>query len=315
MALREGRVASHLVHNNKGYLSSLDFKLMHFSEAPAQARGAVGPIADAITRLRNAHQQWENEHYQAIWGTAEPGEGTLTRLRKGIEEHGLLDHVKEVIRASGAAMSEIRKLSPDNAAELQKLRQHADEARKIAEKIRANLNFLQSGASLNQMAHPTALTRQQFVSFLREIAGREHIHRDGYPLKVKLVIRRLPEKLRADPFLLEQALHNLIDDAQNHGDPKHPVIVTATTRTVDRRPYVHVTVSNRGDPIDRRMLRVIGREPHSRRGEPHGYGKMFARAVAEMAGGTLRVGNTRLRTEGGRRARSPSLQLQFFAGG
>ena len=316
MALREGRVASHLVHNNKGYISALDFKRMHFSEAPAQAKGAVGSIARAITALRNAHQQWENKHYQAIWGTAEPDEGTSARLRKGIEEHGLLDHVNEVIRASNAAMSEIRKLPDGNAAELQNLLQHATEARETAEKIRANLNFLQSGVNeLKQMAHPTALSRQEFVSFLREIAGREHVHRDGYPLTVKLAIRSLPERLRMDPALVRQALDNLIDDAQNHGDPRHPMIVTVTSRIVDRRPYVHVTVSNHGNPIDERMLKVISREPYSRRGGTHGYGKMFVRAVAGMSGGTLHVGNTYLRTSGGGRARSPSLQMQFFAGG
>src|SRR5690606_34864394 len=55
----------------------------------------------------------------------------------------------------------------------------------------------------------------------------------------------LPNSVRCDGKRLSQLFTNLLANALTHGNPGHPVIVTATTGG----GYFHISVANRADPI------------------------------------------------------------------
>ncbi len=304
-----------LAHNNATYIAGFVGHRENLGLSPLAHH--YSPLLDSMRALYEAHAKWDTR-YSELRKSLGPNEEA--ELRKLARKLGLKEKAERVANTALAVIKKRKEIAFDAkqrgvgnhtaAIELQEVSNAQVHARDLAHNFGIlethDLSALRIGGE-----HTRHAGGEELSALIRGmISSAPRVDREGRPITVRTRAYSGLPRIMFNEALVRQAVHNLVSDALNHGDNNHPIIVTVRGGGKTHPEAVVVSVSNRGPPLSREIIRKVGREPIVRGPGLHrGMGKIFARFVARMHHGDLLAGNTRLRDGSGRLARSPRLQL------
>jgi signal transduction histidine kinase len=123
---------------------------------------------------------------------------------------------------------------------------------------------------------------QQVIAELRDVSEN--------PIETRIALKH---PVNCDPKRIAQVVSNLVANAMNHGAPKRPIRLWAST---DERDFV-LTVANEGDPIDpvvaQRLFQPFFRGSARSSNQGLGLGLYIASEIARAHGGKIDVASSK----------------------